>query len=59
MTESSRSRETLRVEGHLGGPSVGELRRACEGALSNRKRLVLDFAGVSFVDATRLSYSGL
>ena len=47
---SSRAAETLRLEGHLGGPWVGELRRSCDRVLSNGKRLTLDLADVSFID---------
>jgi hypothetical protein len=47
---TSRRRETLRLEGHLGGPSVAELPRCCGGVLSAGKDLRIDLAGVSFVD---------
>lgn len=47
---TSRSSETLRVEGHLGGPSVGELHRCCGGVLFSGRELRLDLAGVSFID---------
>lgn len=42
--------ETLRLEGHVGGPWVGELRRACDRVLSDGRRLALDLSDVSFVD---------
>jgi len=42
--------ETLRLEGHLGGPSVTELQRCCCGVLSTGRELAIDLAGVSFVD---------
>jgi len=48
--ESSRAVDTLRLEGHLGGPWVDELRRSCDRVLLERKRLTLDLSGVSFVD---------
>lgn len=48
--ESSRAGETLRLEGHLGGPWVDELRRSCDRVASQGKRLTLDLAEVSFVD---------
>ena len=48
--ESSGAGETLRLEGHLGGPWVGELRRSCERVLLEGKQLTLDLAGVSFID---------
>jgi anti-anti-sigma regulatory factor len=41
---------TLRVEGEVKGPWVAELRRACEDVLSRDVRLILDLAGVSFID---------
>jgi ABC-type transporter Mla MlaB component len=47
---TSRTGETLRLEGHLGGPSVGELHRCCGGVLASGKELTVDLAGVSFVD---------
>lgn len=42
--------ETLRLEGHLGGPSVAELHRCCGGVLSTGRNLTLDLGGVSFID---------
>lgn len=48
--ESSRAAETLRLEGHLGGPWVDELRRSCDRVLSEGKQLTLDLSEVSFVD---------
>ncbi|MBV8476824.1 MAG: STAS domain-containing protein [Acidobacteria bacterium] len=48
--ESSRAAETLRLEGHLGGPWVDELRRSCDRVRSEGKQLTLDLSGVSFVD---------
>jgi len=45
----------LRLEGQVRGPWVEELRRACEHVLGENghcgNRLVLDLAGVSFIDA--------
>jgi hypothetical protein len=46
---------TLRLEGEVSGPWVGELRRVCADLLGNNGHstsdLVLDLAGVSFLDA--------
>ena len=42
--------ETLRLEGHLGGPSVAELHRCCGGVLSTGRDLIIDLAEVSFID---------
>jgi anti-anti-sigma regulatory factor len=47
---------TLRLEGQLIGPWVKELERSCEGARSNGARLVLDLAGVSFIDNDGLAF---
>ncbi len=42
----------LRVEGRLTGPSVEELRQACDlHALCDGMRLIIDLADVSFADA--------
>ena len=41
---------TLVLEGHLGGPWVDELRRACETLLASSPRLILDLGLVTFVD---------
>lgn len=48
--ETSQAAETLQLEGHLGGPWVDELRRSCDRVLSEGKQLVLDLAGVAFID---------
>jgi ABC-type transporter Mla MlaB component len=48
--ESSQAAETLRLEGHLGGPWVDELRRSCDQVLSKGKRLTLNLFDVSFID---------
>ncbi len=42
----------LRLEGRVVGPWVEELRRSCEGALTNSIPVVLDLANVSFIDRT-------
>lgn len=41
---------TFRVEGEIKGRWVPEFRRACEDILSRDVRLILDLAGVSFID---------
>lgn len=48
--QCSRAAETLRLEGHLGGPCVDELRRSCDRVLSQGKQLTLDLSDVSFID---------
>ena len=47
------SESILRLDGHVSGPWVEELRRECEAALAGGPdhRLVLDLANVSYVDA--------
>jgi ABC-type transporter Mla MlaB component len=46
------SKATLRLEGRVAGPWVGELRKACEKTLGEGRHVELDLAGVSFVDAS-------
>jgi anti-anti-sigma regulatory factor len=41
----------LRLDGTLSGPWVEELQRQCEARLEEEETLVLDCAGLSFVDA--------
>ena len=56
---------TLKLEGRVVGPWVGELRQACELILSDDRKLKLDLAEVSFADAdgvvtlTRLKSRGV
>lgn len=47
----SDSVRTLRLEGKLLGPWVGELRHTCARAVAPASRLCLDLSGVIFVDA--------
>ena len=42
---------TLKLEGRVVGPWVGELRRICEPLLAEERALRLDMAEVSYVDA--------
>jgi len=49
--ESPNQTVTLRVEGEVRGRWVAELGRACDESLSRDVRLILDLAGVSFIDA--------
>ena len=42
---------TLKLEGRVVGPWVGELRRICEPLLAENRVLKLDLAEVSYVDA--------
>ncbi len=42
--------QTLRLEGHVSGPWVAELRGVCERLLTQGQPLTLDLAGVSFLD---------
>jgi anti-anti-sigma regulatory factor len=41
---------TLRIEGRVAGAEVEELSRAASLALAGKSRLVLDMAGVTFID---------
>jgi hypothetical protein len=43
---------TLKLEGRVVGPWVGELRQVCETLLIEERSLKLDFADVTFVDAS-------
>ncbi len=43
---------TLKLEGRVVGPWVGELRQICEQLLSEGRALKLDLADVSFADAS-------
>ena len=51
VIQSSSQAVTLRVEGELRGRWVPELGRACEESSNGGERLILDLAGVSFLDA--------
>ena len=42
---------TLKLEGRVVGPWVGELRQVCETLLTERRGLKLDLTNVSFADA--------
>ena len=42
---------TLKLEGRVVGPWVGELRQICEALLTERRSLRLDLADVTFADA--------
>ena len=48
--ESSNDAITLRLEGRLSGPWVGELSEACEKAMREGNGLALNLAEVSFLD---------
>lgn len=51
VVESSRSAVTLRVEGRIAGPSVEELRRACDvHDFADDVQLSLELMDVSFAD---------
>ena len=46
---------TLKLEGRVVGPWVGELRRICEPLLAEDRALKLDLAEVSYVDEQGVS----
>jgi ABC-type transporter Mla MlaB component len=48
---AARHSVTLRLEGRVIGPWVGELRQVCEPLLGDSRTVELDLAGVSYVDA--------
>ena len=54
VEEVSGHNATLRLEGHLVGPWVEELRLSCDQVLRESKRLTLNLAAVSFVDRAGL-----
>jgi anti-anti-sigma regulatory factor len=52
-----RGASTLRLEGHVTGPWVEELRRVCAerlGTNGHQRSLVLDLTGLAFLDADAL-----
>jgi anti-anti-sigma regulatory factor len=50
VIERANENPTLRIEGRVIGPWVGELRRMCEPLLATGARLTIDLSDVSFVD---------
>jgi len=46
---------TLKLEGRLVGPWVGELRQVCESLLDEGQKLDLDLTDVSYADASGVS----
>jgi hypothetical protein len=50
LVKSDGERATLRLEGRIIGPWVGELGRSCERLLGSGASLTLDLAGVDFAD---------
>jgi ABC-type transporter Mla MlaB component len=59
ITRVDQKPQTLRLEGDVSGPWVAELRRVCLDALGkdphHEGRLVLDLAGVAFLDVNGLA----
>lgn len=41
---------TLRLEGHLAGAWIAELRDACERTLATGRKVTIDLAGVSLIE---------
>jgi hypothetical protein len=57
VVESSRSAVTLRVEGRIAGPSVEELREACDvHTFADEVQLSLELADVSFADVAGIAF---
>ena len=52
ISEGKRAKHaiTLRLEGHMVGPWVGELRQICEPLLNTGRTLALELTDVSFAD---------
>ena len=50
QAENGSHDSTLRLEGTLVGPWVGEVRKACEKLAGEGRRLKLDLADLSFAD---------
>ncbi len=53
--ESTMASTTLRLEGQVIGPWVGEVKRASEAVLASGVTLILDLSEVSFVDREGLA----
>ncbi len=51
QAEKANHSVTLKLEGRVVGPWVGELRQVCETHLSEGRALKLDLAEVTFADA--------
>jgi anti-anti-sigma regulatory factor len=58
VTENGVGPMTLRLEGHVTGPWVGELLRVCTERLGHRRALILDLAGVAFLDSDGIALFG-
>lgn len=56
VVDSSPQTVTLRLEGQVIGPWVGELRQVCERFLTRDDHLTLDFTDVSFIDRNGLAF---
>ncbi len=56
VTDSSPDATTLLLEGQLIGDAVDELNSSCEQAFVNGRRLILDVAGVSFIDRKGVAF---
>jgi len=53
--ETANRTVTLKLEGRVVGPWVGEMREACESVLTEGVELILDLTDVSFADTSGLS----
>ena len=43
---------TLKIEGQIGGEWVDVLQKECKLCLEKKAQLILDFSGVSYIDAS-------
>jgi anti-anti-sigma regulatory factor len=55
QVEATARTVTLKLEGRVVGPWVGEMRKACETVLTEGVELILDLTDVSFADASGVS----
>ena len=55
LVEMANANTTLRLEGRLVGPWVGELRQICEPLVSDGTQLAVDLTEVTFADENGVS----
>ncbi len=55
QVETANHSVTLKLEGRVVGPWVGEMQKVCELVLVEERALILDLADVLFVDASGIS----
>ncbi len=55
QVETANHSVTLKLEGRVVGPWVGEMQKVCELVLVEERALILDLADVLFADASGIS----